>query len=402
MNFFYLFLFSIISLVTPIICFRIRFPLIVGEILAGIILALFMSGKQVDITFIEHLSQLGFIFLMFLAGMEINFEHFQPKKIILPIFQIILITLQSIFVGMYFFHTSHFFICILLSCMSVGLVFLSLKSADSEKTAYGQHLIWTASLGELVSILSLIIYEIAHKNNNQFQLVFLKDLSGIIIVLVVSYLGIQIFMLLLWQFPLLTHLLNKKIGSDTISLSVRLAFLVLLTMATLSHFFQVEIILGAFLGGMMLSFIFRSKSFFEAKLNSIGYGFFIPFFFIHLGWSFAVHTRHFEKILTIGIQLYGLILLSRLPMLLIFAYLMKTDTWYKKFTTSLGSLFLMSAPLTILIVTAQLGYDLHIISHDIYRGAIVAAMIGGIMGPIGFTFFRNLYKWIDVRFYSHH
>ncbi len=386
---FYLFLFSLGAFFVPIISRKLFLPVIVGEILFGMLLSFFFYRDNLDLQFIEYLSQMGFIFLMFLAGMELNFDNFDFKNIRTPILLAILFFLSAFLIWRYVLKGEEIFLMIILGATSVGIVFLVLKTKGVEQSHYGQSLIWAASIGELISIVLLIFYEVWHKYEKQFNPEFIVDISGLIGLLVGAYVLIKLIMLFLWRFPKVVHALNEGPHHDMSELSVRLAFLVLLTMVALTSLFDLELILGAFLGGMMLSFVFRDKSLFEEKLSSIGYGFFIPFFFMKLGWDFGMQTDNFQKILIMALQFYGAIFLIRLLPSLVLIFPIRFSGFLKSLRNSISASFLWSAPLTLLIAFGKLGYDLEILDSIIYRSLILCAMLGAVLAPFGFSLFYS-------------
>ena len=380
----YLFLFSIGAFFVPILSRRIRIPSLVGEILYGALLAFFFYRPGLDLQFIDHLAEMGFIFLMFLAGLELNFDQLTLSTTKFPMLILLFAYLTGFLCWQFYFPNQDIFFVLLITVTSVGVLFLGLKLHGVEQTEYGQSLIWLASLGELLSIFFLILYGVSHKYDH-FQIELIWDISSLFILLLIAFLLIRLVMLFLWYFPKTVYTLEDEYETDSSELSVRLALLAMLTMVALTAFFDLEIILGAFLGGMMLAFIFRNKKPFEYKLNSIGHGFFIPFFFMKLGWDFLKDAQNIDQIFTMGAQFYLLILLIRFSSSILLIYRYRAIGFIHSLRNSLAAVFLLSAPLTLLVATAELGYSLHVITKIEHQSAIVAAMLGGLLGPVGFS-----------------
>ncbi len=377
---FYLFAFSLGAFTVPIISRLFRLPSMIGEILYGMLLSYLFYTTSVDLEFIDFLAELGFIFLMFLAGLEINFDQFSLKNIKKPILSVLLFfvaTYALILIGL--MPGSPFYI-LLITATSVGLVFLGLKLENSVNTPFGQELIWIATLGELVTIFIMIVLEVSYRNFDPLHVI--KDVSGIFALLVVAYLFLRIIIYLFWRFPRAVAIFDSD---DNVSeLGVRLAFMILLMMVALSAFFKLELILGAFLGGMMLSFAFRDKHDLEKKLSSIGYGFFTPFFFIKVGWDFKLQSDYLAAIIQNSLMIYGLIYLSRLPAGLLYL-LARGKALLTRLRLSLASSLLLASPLTLLVAIAKLGKEINLVDEIIYNSIILAAMLGAIIGPLGFA-----------------
>ena len=240
-----------------------------------------------------------------------------------------------------------------------------------------------------MSIFLLILYGVFHKYEG-FSFTFLREVSSLFILLVIAFLLIRLVMLFLWYFPKSVYTLENQNEKGSSELNVRLALLAMLTMVALTAFFDLEIILGAFLGGLMMAFIFRNKETFEYKLNSLGHGFFIPFFFMKLGWDFVMDGQDMLKIFKAGVQLYAIILLVHFAGSLLLVYHYRNMGFLNSFRNALAAVFLLSAPLTLLVATGKLGYTLNVITEAEYQPIIVSAMLGGLLGPIGFSLLRPM------------
>ena len=384
----FLFLFSLGAFFVPIFCRQIRIPGLVGEMLYGILLSSLFHNEKIDLEFIDYLAQMGFIFLMFLAGLELNFDNLNLSSIKLPVLFLSIFYLCAFIIWYYLIPQQDIFVILLLTASSIGIAFLGLKLENVEKTKFGESLIWIATVGELLSIFLLILFEVSHRYET-IEPGLIRDISGFFILLIVAYILIHLVMLLLWKYPKLVYKLNVSFENDLSRLMVRFAFLVMLTMVALTSLFDLELILGAFIGGMMLSFIFRDKSNFIGQLESIGYGFFIPFFFMKLGWDFATETSNLFEAFKKGIEFYALILIIRFAGSLLFIFHFKELGFFTSLRNSISSAFLLAAPLTLLVALAELGLNLKVIQQMEYNSAIIAAMIGGLLGPIGFSIIHS-------------
>ena len=144
----YLFLFSIGAFFVPILCRRIRVPSLVGEILYGMLLSFFLNRPGLDLKFIDYLAEMGFIFLMFLAGLELNFDRLNITTIKLPSLILAVSYLAGFILWQEYFPGRDIFFVLLITVTSVGILFLGLKLYGVEQTEYGQSLIWLATMGE--------------------------------------------------------------------------------------------------------------------------------------------------------------------------------------------------------------------------------------------------------------
>lgn len=384
----YLFLFSLGAFFMPVLSRFIRIPSIVGEIAFGMIIFTLFHDPQVDMTVIEFLSQMGFIYLLFLAGLEINFDLFKKEAFTIALVALSILYAASFFIWGYLLPPSNagIFPVIILTATSVGVVFIALKTTGIEKNIIGQNIIITTSIGEVFTILAMILYEIYYLHRDSGSLHFLENLAGIVALFGGAYILIRIILLFFWWFPGTVQELSSR--GDTYELNVRLSFLVLLTMVGISAIFGLELILGAFIGGMMLSYVFRDKKGLENKLNSIGYGFFIPFFFIKVGWDFQIGHGSFSALIRQALMFFGFILSARMLMAFTYYPLLKKERKLGAIKTARAIFaisLILSAPLTLLIAIAKLGEEIGIVESLEYNALILTAIIGGLLGPIGFS-----------------
>ena len=382
---FYLFIFSIGAFIVPIISRFVRIPVLVGEILYGMLLRLFLYEQDIDLRLVGFLSDMGFIFIMFLAGFEINFDSLKKSQLYKSGSMVTGYYVTAVLILFFILKEKNVFLLILLTASSVGIIFLGLKAKKAEHTSLGQTLIWTGTLGELVSIILLLVFELLHYHNQTISVNFAYDLSGLILLIIGAYLIIRLILLFLWWFPESVSWL--EVSGDISELGVRLSFVVLLSMVALSAYFHLDFIIGAFLGGMMLSFVFRDKKLLENKLSSIGYGFFIPFFFMKLGWDFNLEMENAAVIFNKALEYYGYIFIIRFMSSLIISRDYPELNLINKLRVCAAGSFLLAAPLTILVAASQLAFKINEINEITYKSFILCSMIGGFLGPVGYIFF---------------
>ncbi len=370
----------------PVISRTIRIPSIVGEIAYGMFIYSIFNDPAIDMTIIDFLSQMGFIYLLFLAGLEINFDVFKKETI-----RLALVSLASLYLMSFLFWNylpdsgiAGFFPVLILTTTSVGVVFIALKTAKVEKTRMGQGIIITASIGEVGTILAMILYEVYYLHWESGSLHFIENLFGIAVLMGGAYILIRLVLLFFWWFPHTVQGLSSR--GDTSELNVRLSFLVLLTMVAIAAIFNLELILGAFIGGMMLSFVFREKKQLENKLSSIGYGFFIPFFFIKVGWDFEIDHESFVSLFEQAALLFALLIGVRIFMTFAFYPQLRRYGSFNSARAILAVALIFSAPLTLLVAIAKLGIEIGAIDHFMYNALILTAILGGVLGPVGFQY----------------
>ncbi|WP_131501476.1 monovalent cation:proton antiporter family protein [Lactobacillus crispatus] len=379
-----LFLVVLLALVIPIFMARFKIstvPTAIAEIIVGIIVG--SSGFNIvvsthDLTF---LSNLGVTLLMFLSGMEINFDLLQRKnnpkaksqagKTVDP-----LPTALTAFAGIVIMAFILAYVLKLISLFSnivlaaiifmtvaLGVVIATLKEKDILGRPIGQTILLTAVLGEVIPLLLLTIYASVNGGN--------AEQLWLIILLFVA----AIFLLRRFKQP---YLWFSKVTKATTQLDIRLAFFLIFALVTVAERVGAENILGAFLAGMVMKLLEPSEAT-KDKLTSIGYGFFIPIFFIMTG---------------VGLNLKSLFAhpssLMLLPVLVIFLFLAKAPVvliymrYFEKKNAFAGG-FLTATTITIVLPTLQVARKLNAITSTQSDVFILAAVIVCIVSPIVFN-----------------
>ena len=379
-----LFLVVLLALVIPIFMARFNLnnvPTAVAEIIVGIVMG--SSGFNLisqthDLSF---LSNLGVILLMFLSGMEIDFDllskknnpksHSQSGKVVDPlptagmafagvaVMSIILAFLLNRF-GLF---SEIPLAAIIFMTVALGVVIATLKEKDILGRPIGQTILLTAVMGEVIPLLLLTIYASLHGGNaEKLWLIILLFAAAIF---------------LLWRFRQ-PYDWFVKVTKATTQLDIRLAFFLIFALVTVAETVGAENILGAFLAGMVMKLLQPSEAT-KDKLTSIGYGFFIPIFFIMTG---------------VGLNLRRLLahpeMLVLLPVLVIFLFLAKAPVlavYMHKFDkrNAFAGGFLTATTITIVLPTLQVARRLHLIDQIHSDVFILAAVIVCIVSPIVFN-----------------
>ena len=379
-----LFLVVLLALVIPIFMARFQIsnvPTAVAEIIVGIVMG--SSGFNLitsthDLTF---LSNLGVILLMFLSGMEIDFDLLQRKnnpkgksqagKTVDPLKTAITAFIGIVvmaFVLAYILRLTGLFsevmlAAIILMTVALGVVIATLKEKDILGRPIGQTILLTAVLGEVIPLLLLTIYASVNGGN--------AERLWLIILLFAA----AIFLLRRFKQP---YLWFAKITKATTQLDIRLAFFLIFALVTVAERVGAENILGAFLAGMVMKLLEPSEAT-KDKLTSIGYGFFIPIFFIMTGVRLNLRSlfAHPSSLML-------------LPVLVIFLFIAKAPVvltymrYFQKKNAFAGG-FLTATTITIVLPTLQVARKLHAITSTQSDAFILAAVIVCILSPIVFN-----------------
>ena len=375
------------ALIIPIAMARFKVssvPTAVAEIVAGILLGKSAFNIVQETSTLTLLSSLGVIILMFLSGMEINFDLFKkapgqkkrdaksPVSIAVLSFTAVIITAFILGVILYFMglFSDILLATILFSTIALGVVIATLKEKEILGRPMGQTILLTAVLGEVIPMLALTFYASIYGHNaGRLWLIVLLFLAAIIL-------------LRRFRQP---YVWFNNVSKATTQLDIRLAFFLIFTLVTVAESVGAENILGAFLAGMVMKLLEPSEAT-QEKLTSIGYGFFIPIFFIMTGVRLDLKSLFANKT--------ALALIPILVACFIIAKLPTTLIYRRRFNArnSFAGGFLTVTTITLVLPSLQVAKNLHAITSTQSDAFILAAVIVCVLAPIVFNSTYKLNK----------
>ena len=369
---------SLGAFVVPLLSGRVGVPAAVGEIAFGMLVGPFVLGIVSETEFFGFLAEFGFAFLMFLAGLELNFENLERKGgcVLWLSLGVASLTIGLAFLAAVLMGWSPFW-GIVLGAMSIGLVLVTLRETGTARSDFGQTVILVGSIGEFLTIIIATMYNIVFRFG--FGLAFVGELIRLVSVFVVAYLVLRTLRLLVWWFPSqFSRIIDIE---DPSEVGVRAGLALMIAFIAVSELLGMEAILGAFLAGALFSFVFREKGILETKLASVGHGFFIPVFFIYVGVSFSLGALGNSDIY----PLIGQILILSLLVKVIASILLAALHFGPRQIA--GASLLLATPLTLLVAIAALGLELGALNDIESASIILVAVLSSVLFP---TAFRRL------------
>jgi len=351
---------SLIIIFSPFIAKILRLPTTPIEIILGSLLG--YVGFLHDEHLFDIVAEFGFLYLMFIAGTEINLKNVLKtpvsvmKKVVL---YLAVLYAFSIAFSMQF-DLGKIFI-VLLPLISVGLVATLAK--EYGKTPWIALSMTVGGIGEVASIVILTISSAALKFG--FGLGLFQTIMALLAFLLFMFLLFRSMQLIFWWFPkvaiaLMPHNDNKE---QDIRLSMGIFFLLIGAML----FLHLELAFGAFLAGIFIPTFFEHKQELPEKLASFGFGFLIPIFFIHIGSSFDLNALWINGLIREAVIITVVMILMRLIASMVFIKeLGLVDTVLFGLSHSM--------PLTLLIAMATLAYTANSIDQLHYYAFILAAL----------------------------
>jgi Kef-type K+ transport system membrane component KefB len=317
------------------------------------------------------------IFLMLSAGLETDFTKISKlkKKIFFMAGLNGIVPFTTGFLITYFFGYSlleSLLIGIIFVSSSVALIVPTLRGAGILKKDIGQIILSSVMLTDIVSLLALSA--VLQSTNPITHL----PLSIYYIVLILS------LVFLFWLAPkLVFYFLNNYFKKKTLH-EKKLRFVIVFVIATLVYFsfLGVEPILAAFIVGMILSGVVRSKEIKE-HISILSYGLFVPIFFFVIGMEMDISmlTHLSRQNLIIILIVVGLII-SKFVSGYVGGRISKLSI---KESATYGSSSIIQLTTTLVVVYAS--SEAGIMSHNLVTSVIILSIITTIIGPIALRLF---------------
>ncbi|MDY0121320.1 MAG: cation:proton antiporter [Sulfurimonas sp.] len=351
---------SLIIIFSPFFAKLLKLPTTPIEIILGSIFG-YLGFLHAEHLF-EIVAELGFLYLMFIAGTEIDLKKVlkTPRDVMRRvILYTIILYAFSISFSLYFDLGKIFMV--LLPLISVGLV--ASLSKEYGKTPWLTLSMTAGGIGEVVSIALLTLTSAALHSG--FGAGLFHTILALILFLVFMFILFRAIQLLFWWFPqvsvaLMPHKDNKE---QDIRLSMGIFFLLVGAMLYL----DLELAFGAFLAGIFIPTFFEHKHELPEKLASYGFGFLIPIFFIYIGSSFNLEALVIQGLISKAIFIALAMVMMRVVASLVFV---KQLGWIDSILMGLSH----SMPLTLLIAMATLAFHANSIDQLHYYAFILAAL----------------------------
>ncbi len=351
---------------------RAGFPSILGEISAGVVVGILFIEPDSEV--LSFFAELGAIFLLFTAGYrEVHIAQLRSASMeaLIPTITQMLFAfgfgfllglvfnfglLQSIFMGVAFSPTS------------IGVVVKTLIDFDYLSSRPGTMMLTSAIFDDIIGIFLLsIVATMATYNqvpSGMQMFIIAAKLVGYMLIMI--FLGLKVF-------PRLFTYVQKMHVKESI-----FAFVVIIALfsAYLAELFGLHAVIGAFIGGVLLSDIPLAKiRDVQSKVSDLAYGIFVPIFFAFIGLSVEL-----EFVKTAGIFAVLVVVLALLGKLVggfIGTRLIGFD-YHDSLVFGLGMMPRAGVELVVLSVGKSMG----IIGDEVFSAIVLMVVVSIVVSPI--------------------
>ena len=354
----------------------LRLPAVVLEIVAGIVIGPSVLGWVSIDDSIRVLATIGLAFLLFLAGLEIDFRELEGRAVRLTGIGFLLsfgiaIGLAFVLKGAGLVETP-LFVAIVLTATSLGIVVPVLKDSNEISSSFGQLVVAAATIADFAAIILLSLFFSREATGIGAQLVLLGGLALFAAAVALFLAGAERSMSISSLF--------RRLQDTTAQIRVRGAFVLLVGLAAVAEHLGLEVILGAFIAGAVLTLIDTDRAMthpqFRLKLEAAGYGIFIPIFFVASGVGFDLDalTESASTLVLVPVFLAVLLAVRGLP-----ALLYRGSIGGRR--TAVAAL-LQSTSLPFIVAAAQIGMELGTISAATGAALVGAGILSVLLFPL--------------------
>jgi len=388
---FALLLITVLAAVIPVLAKRLdRFgiPIVVYEILAGMIIGTSGFNLIEPSQILTFLAEFGFAFLMFLSGLELDLRLLNPNRPTLPrekkwtrplplgalIFlgTLILAFSAAAFAAPRGTTSNPLLLGLILSTTSLGVVVPVLKERGLTGSRFGQYLLVTSSIADFATLILLTIIIAVLSRGLTLDLLLIPTL-------LLLFLLVARFSLRATQSNRLQGFLDS-LSSATSQIRVRGAIALMVAWVVLAEAFGVEVILGAFLAGAIAGLISGpSDQDSRGKLDAVGYGFFIPIFFIMIGVGFNLQAVLQS---TQGLLLLLWLIVVAFAVKILPGLLLKVRFSIRD---AVSGGMLISSRLSLIIAASAIALSMGLINETVNSDIILLAIITVTISPFLFN-----------------
>ncbi|HEX7056995.1 MAG TPA: cation:proton antiporter [Bacilli bacterium] len=372
-----------LAFLAPVLLYKLRIravPVVVAEIIVGLMIGKSGFNFVAADKWLDMVSLLGFIFLMFLSGVEIDFSNFVPRRepkhrrkefnpplVAAGVFACMLILAYPLAYTLKMMHLADepFLMMLIIATISLGVVVPVLKEKRLTETNLGQTLLLITVLSDFVTMILLAVFVGARSQQSNKMLLLLL----FFVVVFAAYFVIR---------RIARGKLFAILAQSTVQIGTRATFALILLLVVLSDQMGADSILGAFLAGVIVALLSPKKEFVR-QLDSFGYGFLIPIFFVMVGVNMELWSLFTDwKMIALILILLVFIFISKFIPALV---LRKWFSWREV----IGAGVLLSTELSLVIAAATIAQKMGIIDQDMYGALILVAVISSLIFPVLFS-----------------
>lgn len=353
------------------LCRRVEIPEVIGQILVGIIAGPALLNWVHLNEMMNEFQEIGVIILMFIAGLESDLsllkKYLKPAVIVAIIGVVVPIAVMS--PASYFFgftKLESMFIGVIFSATSVGISVAVLREFKRLDSREGATILGAAVADDIIGVILLsimisVVNQAEGKTGGQ-------PLWAVLLLQVLFFGGT--YLVVKWLAPYLMHLSERLL---TVASPSVMAMIICLGMAAIADYVGLSGAVGSFFAGIAVANTHRKETI-NRSFIPIGYAMFIPLFFVSVGLNMRIDRLSESWVFVVVMTI--LACLTKLVGCGAGAYISKFDL-RSSYVVGSG----MIARGEMALITAQIGYQAHLLSPMYYSDVITVIIVATVLAP---------------------
>jgi Kef-type K+ transport system membrane component KefB len=353
----------------------VRLPSVVLEIVAGIVVGPALLGWVSVDEPVRVFSTVGLAYLLFLAGLEVDFERLRGRVLRVALVGFVVSLAIAIVVGLLLkaggFASQPLFVAIVLSATSLGVLVPVLKDVGEIESTFGQLIVASATIADFATVILLSLFFSREAGSTASKVILLAGLFVVAVVVAMLVAGVERSMRL--------GEVLRRLQDTTAQIRIRAAFVLLVGLVALATELGLEVILGAFIAGAIISLVDRDRAMthpdFRRKLEAAGFGIFVPVFFVTTGVRYDLDalTANASTLLHVPIFLAALVAVRGLPALLYSPVIPRERVPV--------AVLMQATSLPFIVAATAVGLALHVVSPANAAALIAAGLLSVVIFP---------------------
>ena len=373
---------------------KVNMPQVVGALLVGVLLGPSCLNILHETDFLTKSAEIGVIFLMFLAGLDTDFDDLKAtgKSAVIIAFVGVLIPLGSGFLTYFlFFHgerpdTMIFlesaFVGIVLTATSVSITVETLREMGKLKGKMGTSILGAAIIDDILGIIALTVITSFTVPGVEIMVVLLKIFLFFVFIAVCGFFVFRLF-----------RKLEIVYGTKRRVAIYAVVFCLLLSYIS-EVYFGVADITGAYFAGLILCNVTETKSYIASKINITSYMFFTPIFFASIGIK-TVITGMSQELRLFTLALLIVAILSKIVGCGLGA---KICGFSNMDSLAIGVGMISRGEVALIV--AQKGEQAGLISSTLFPAIVLVVIVTTLITPIllkAVVYMKEQKRWMPLR-----
>ena len=353
----------------------LRLPSVVLEILIGIAVGPALLGWVHIDDPVRVFSTVGLAYLLFLAGLEVDFDRLRGRVLRLALAGFALSLAIAVVVGLLLkaggLASQPLFVAIVLSATSLGVLVPVLKDAGESGSTFGQLVIASGTIADFGTVILLSLFFSREAGSTASKVILLAGLFVVAVLVALAIAGVERSMRI--------GAVLRRLQDTTAQIRVRASFVLLIGLVALATELGLEVILGAFIAGAIISLVDHDRAVthpdFRRKLEAAGFGIFIPVFFVTIGVTYDLDalTADASTLLHVPIFLAALVAVRGIPALLYRSVIPRERLPV--------AVLMQATSLPFIVAATAVGLALHVVTPANAAALIAAGLLSVVIFP---------------------